>query len=83
MKDEATFSNISWVKNRLAFNINSSLKNSSGLTFMVPAESKGLRVKKISLDGNDAKFITRTVRGSGYAFVTVDPGIKHSIVVNY
>jgi hypothetical protein len=83
MKDEATFSSISWANNKLAFNINSSLKNSIGLTFMVPAENKGLKVKKISLDGKDARFITRSVKGSGYAFVTVEPGIKHSIVVNY
>jgi hypothetical protein len=83
MKDEAAFSSISWANNKLAFNINSSLKNSIGLTFMVPAENKGLKVKKISLDGKDARFITRSVKGSGYAFVTVEPGIKHSIVVNY
>ena len=50
---------------------------------MVPAEYKGLRVKKISLDGNDARFITRSVKGSEYAFVTLESGIKHSIIVNY
>lgn len=83
MKDEAKFSDISWGNNKLTFNINSSLKNSNGLTFMVPSEYKGLSVKKISFDGNYARFITRSVKGSGYAFVTVEPGIKHSIVVNY
>jgi len=83
MRDEASFSHISWVNNKLSFDVNSSLKNSNGLTFMVPAEFKGLRVKKISLDGNDARFISRSLKGSGYAFVTVEPGIKHSIVVNY
>jgi hypothetical protein len=83
MKDEASFSQISWKNNKLAFDINSSLENSNGLTFIVPAEYKGSRVKRISLDGNDASFITRSVRGSGYAFVTVESGIKHSVVVNY
>jgi hypothetical protein len=83
MKDEASFSHINWVKNNLSFEVNSSLKNSRGLTFLVPAEYKGLRVKQIILDGINTRFITRTVKGSGYAFVTVEPGLKHSIVVNY
>lgn len=83
MKDEASFTRISWVNNKLAFDINSSLKNSNGLTFMVPAKYEGLRIKKISLDGNDDRFITRSVKGSEYALVTVESGIKHSIIVNY
>jgi len=83
MKDEASFTRLTWVNNKLAFDINSSLKNSNGLTFMVPAEYEGSRVDKISLDGNDARFITRLVKGSEYAFITVNPGIKHSIIVNY
>jgi hypothetical protein len=83
MKDEATFSHISWWNNKLTFDINSTLKNSNGLTFMVPFENKGSRVKRISLDGIYTRFITRSVKGSGYAFVTLEPGLKHSIVVNY
>ena len=83
IKDEASFTHLSWVNNKLSFDINSSLNNSNGLTFMVPAEYEGLGVKKIILDGNDARFITRSVKGSHYAFVTIETGIKHSIVVNY
>jgi hypothetical protein len=83
MKDEASFTRISWVNNKLAFDVNSSLKNSNGLTFMVPAKYEGLRIKKISLDGNADRFITRSVKGSEYALVTVESGIKHSIIVNY
>jgi hypothetical protein len=83
MKDEAKFSNIIWMNNKLTFYINSSLKNSNGLTFMVPAEFDGSGVEKISLDGKNARFITRSVKGSDYAFVTVEPGSKHSIVVIY
>jgi hypothetical protein len=83
MKDEASFSHIKWVNNTLIFNVNSTLKNSSGLTFMVPAKYKGLKVKRIDLDGNDAGFITRFVKGSEYAFVTLESGINHSIIVNY
>jgi hypothetical protein len=83
MKDEASFTRFRWGNYKLAFDVISSLKNSNGLTFMVPAEYGGVRVKKISLDGIDAMFITRAVKGSDYAFVTVKPGIKHSIVVKY
>jgi len=83
MKDEATFSHINLANDKLVFDINSSLKNKDGLTFMVPAEYKGLRVKKIRLDRIDASFITRSVKGSDYALVTVEPGRNHSIVVNY
>ena len=83
MKDEASLTDISWANNKLTFDINSSLKNKLGLTFIVPAEYKGLRVKKISLDGSSAKFLTRSVKGSDYAWVTVESGRNHSIVVNY
>jgi hypothetical protein len=83
MKDEASFSNIRWVNNKLIFDVNTTLKNSNGLTVMVPAEYRGSGVKKIILDGNDASFITRSVKGTGYTFVTLEPGIKHSISVNY
>jgi len=83
MKDEASLTDISWANNKLTFDINSSLKNKLGLTFIVPAEYKGLRVKKISLDGSSAKFLTRSVKGSDYALVTVESGRNHSIVVNY
>ncbi len=37
MKDEASFTNISWRNNLLSFTLNSSLKHSNGLTFMIPA----------------------------------------------
>lgn len=67
----------------MTFDVNSTLENSNGLTFMVPVKYKGLRVKKISLDGSDTGFITRIVKGSEYAFVTLEPGINHSIIVNY
>ena len=83
MKDEATFSHISRRNNKLAFDINSSLKNSSGLTFMVPSEYEGSRVEKIIIDGINTRFINRSVKGSNYTLATVEPGLNHSVVVNY
>ena len=83
MKDEASFNHISWRNNRLVFDINSSLKNKNGLTFMVPFKYKDLRINGINLDVNNTRFITRLIKGSDYAFVTVESGKNHSIVVNY
>jgi len=83
MKDEASFTDISRVNNKLEFYINSSLKNSNSLTFMVPVKYKNLRITGISVDGIEARFITRSVKGSDYNMVMVEPGIKHSIIVNY
>ena len=83
MRDEASFTRISWVRNKLAFNINSSLKNKNGLTFMVPVKYKDLRIEGIYLDGTETRFITRSVKGSEYGFVTVESGENHSIIVNY
>ena len=50
---------------------------------MVPAKYKNLRITRISVDGNKARFIIRPVKGSDYAMVMVEPGTKHSIIVNY
>jgi hypothetical protein len=83
MKDEASFTGISWVNNKLAFNINSTLKINNGLTFMVPVNYKGFRIKGIAIDGNNTRFMTRSVKGTPYALVTVESGMKHSIIVNY
>lgn len=83
MKDEASFSHISWSENKLTFELNSSIKNSSGLTFMIPAKYKGSKVENIIVDGINARFITRSLKGTLYDFVTVEPGIRHSVAVYY
>jgi hypothetical protein len=83
MKDEATFTDISWLNNRLSFNLNSSVKHSNGLTFMVPFNSRDKEIKRITRNGKDATFIIRSVKGSDYAFLTVEPGVNYSILVNY
>jgi hypothetical protein len=83
MKDEASFKSINWADNRLSFIINSSIKNSNGLTFMVPVKFGELSIKGISIDGKESGFITRSVKGIVYAFSTIESGINHSIIVNY
>jgi hypothetical protein len=83
MRDEALFSSIDWEENKLTFNINSAIKNSNRLTFLVPVKFEDLEIKGITVDGNDSRFIIRSVKGSDYAFTSVESGIKHSVIVNY
>jgi len=83
MKDEATFADISWANNQLSFNLNSSLKHTNGLTFMVPANFNGKKIKEISKNGKANTFIIKTVKGSEYAFVTIETGAKYSFLINY
>jgi hypothetical protein len=83
MRDEATFTDINWSDNRLSFNLNSSVKHSNGLTIMVPNKYVDKRIKKITLNGKDTTFIIRSVKGSDYAFLPIEPGANYSILVNY
>jgi hypothetical protein len=50
---------------------------------MVPVKFKDLRITGISVDGNNTRIITRTVKGSEYVLITIKSGTAHSIVVNY
>jgi hypothetical protein len=83
MRDEASFTALNWKGNKLTFNINSDSKNSNGLTFMVPVKFEDLKIMGIRIDGKDSGYIIRSVRGSQYAFATVESGISHSITVDY
>ena len=83
MRDEAVFSNISWSNSNLAFNLHSTLKHSNGLTVMVPHNYGNKKIKGITKNGDDAPFIVREVKGSDYAFLTVESGTNYSILVKY
>lgn len=83
MRDEATFTDISLSNNRLSFNLNSSLKHSNGLTFMVPCKYGEKRIIEITRNGKDAPYTIKPVKGSDYAFLTVAPGANYSIIVNF
>jgi hypothetical protein len=83
MRDEATFTDLSWSDNRLSFKLKSSLKHSNGLTFMVPFKYNDKRITDITRNGKSVTFIIRSVKGSDYAFLTVEPGANYSILINY
>lgn len=83
MKEEASFNDIRWSNNQLSFNIKSSLKNGNGLTFMLPGDYRDMKIKEITKNGKCSPFIIRPVKGSDYAFITIDPGKNYSILADY
>jgi hypothetical protein len=83
VRDEARFTGISWSDNDLVFNLNSSIRNTNGLSFIVPLRNGDVEIKTITIDGNTAPFIIRIVKGFKYVLSTVEPGTDHSILVRY
>jgi len=83
MKDEASFSNLNWSNNQLSFKLNSSLKHSSGLTFMVPENHDGKKIEEIKLDGKNTSFNINQVKGSKYAFLSIPGGSSYEVKVKY
>jgi hypothetical protein len=83
MKNEACFSDISWSGNILNFKIMSNLTFNEGLTFLLPANYNDLKIKNIMINGSNGKFITRKIKGYGYALATVDPGSIYEISAQY
>jgi hypothetical protein len=83
MRDDARFTDISWSSDKLSFILHSSLSHSSGLTIMVPLNHGNNRIKSIECNGEEIKYIERSVKGYNYAFVTVKPGTEYSFVTDY
>jgi hypothetical protein len=83
MKDQASFTGFRWSDDLLQFSLNSTLKHSNGLTFMVPFNNRNMKIKDISGNGKDLPFIIRHIKGSDYAMATVRPGENYRIAVKY
>ena len=83
MKDEASFSNVSWSDNQLRFKLNSSVKNENGLSFMLPARHGNKKISKLIVNGENMPFDLKLVKGIEYAFLTITPGNDYEISVNY
>ncbi len=82
-REEASFTNTNWSNNILSFNLNSSIKNGNGLTIMILHNFGNKKIKGISKNGDDASFIVRQIKGSAYAFLTVEPGKAYQISATY
>lgn len=83
MKDEATFSGFDWSDNQLTFKLSSSLKNSNGLTFLLPLTYNNKKIILIAVNGEEGKFEQKKIKGFDYALVTVVPGNNYNISVKY
>jgi hypothetical protein len=83
MKDEASFTNISWTDNRLSFMLKSSVKNDNGLSFMLPARHGNIKISKLVVNGENRPFDLKSVKGIEYAFSTIAPGNDYVISAYY
>jgi hypothetical protein len=82
-KDEASFSDIKFINDRLSFNIKSSLKHTSSLNCMLPFIFNGKKINKVMVNGKSASFYVKKIKGSEYAMLAIIPGANYSIAVNY
>jgi hypothetical protein len=83
MRDEASFSSISFSGNKISFDLHSSLKHNSGLTVMIPFNYRHKYLKSIGCNGNKVAYTKRSIRGYDYAFLIVEPGADYSFVISY
>ena len=83
MKDEAKFSDLAWSGNKLSFKLNSSLKFTNKLTFIVPEAYRDKKISAITANGAVKAYTNRSVKGNNYAMVSVEPGQNYNIVVSY
>jgi hypothetical protein len=83
MRDEATFNKINWLNNKLSFTVNSSLKHDCGLTCMIPTIYDGKMINMIRVNGEDISASVKQIKGTEYAFITVESGKNHEITIDY
>ena len=83
MKDEASFDNISLKNNDLTFTLHSSLTHSNKLTFMVPADYNGKKIKGITLNDQMQTYSIKRIKGIHYALASVEGGKNYDISVKY
>lgn len=82
-KDEAIFSDISWKNNELSFKIKSSLKNTNGITYLLPFVHNDKKISSIKSNGIEQILSPVSVKGTIYVRVTVVPGTDYNIVAVY
>jgi hypothetical protein len=83
MKDEASFSDITWSEQRLTFKLSSTLDHPSGLTILIPALHAGAAIADIRIDRQNRPIKTKLMRGNRYAMITVSPGRTYQISADY
>jgi len=83
MKDEAVFSGFDWSNDQLTFKLSSSIKNSNGLTFLLPVKHENKIIRQIIVNAEERKFEKMTIKGFEYALITIFPGNDYNISIKY
>ena len=83
MRNEARFSDIAWRGSQLSFSVESVSDHSNGLTVMLPYIYDDEKIEVINLNGKAAEHTIYNIKGKQYAFIIVNPNLKHSITVKY
>jgi len=83
VKDEATFTNINWINNRLSFKIKSPIKHSNSLSYLVPYIYSGKKIGKITSNGITQAYSIELIKGFEYAWLIVKPGSDYNIEIDY
>ena len=83
VKDEARFSDFTFKRETLFFTVKSSLTHPSNLSFLLPFNFNGKSISAIT--GNELSYplIRKKIKGTDYAWVTIEAGKQHAFRVYY
>ncbi len=82
-RDNASFSDIKWEKDKLIFKIHSELKHPNNLTCMIPFRFEGKKIAAIQMHNKSQPFSVWKVKGTDYALFSVKPGSDYEIAITY
>jgi hypothetical protein len=72
-RNGSVFGPIGWDGATLTFSV-AAAAGANGLQVMIPTKAGSLTLQSVTLNGQSVSFTTQTIKGVGYAFVTVAPG---------
>ncbi|MBN9381895.1 MAG: hypothetical protein J0H74_14085 [Chitinophagaceae bacterium] len=82
-RDEAAFTGLHWVRDKLTFTIKSSVAAAHDITCMIPHRYMGKRVDKVTQNGVSRSWLIKKVKGAEYAWLTIRPGTDYKVEVRY
>jgi hypothetical protein len=83
VKHQIRFTDISFSKNSLVFDIISPVKYASGLTLMIPYEINGRALNAVRINGHAKTFDVRWMRGHRYGFVILAGGMTQKLIADF
>lgn len=82
-KEEASFTDIKFSKDKLIFKIKSSVTHSDNLTAMLPYWYIGKKINKITRNGIKQSYTVQSIKGFDYALFEIKPGFSYNLEVHY